>query len=81
MLENAVQTDHHDIVFAERFPDAAHLGQAVADAAGTQHLERPNDHDASPKLIERKRLSGVQPPSRLKSGGHSEPVAHRRLTR
>src|SRR3546814_15847224 len=65
---DAVQAKHDDIVTAEAFMDAGGLRQAMADAAGAQHLERLDDDHPAVQRIERRRRIGVEPLTRLDRG-------------
>src|SRR3546814_1816897 len=76
MLEDAVQTKHDDIVTAEAFMDAGGLRQAMADAAGAQHLERLDDDHPAVQRIERRRRIGVEPLNRLDRGRLSRSEEH-----
>ena len=87
MLEDRVQADHRHLGRIEGGGDALRLRQAVADAAGAEHLEHLDREDAPAEIRKREGAFGVQPLGNVEGRviGHvilpRSGVAHRAIAR
>jgi len=61
VLEHRMQANDDNALLREPLMHRLCLWHAVADTAGTEHLERMQNDDAATQGIQRQRLWGVEP--------------------